>query len=148
MNSVSCIINCGGSVSVDFILSTMVFLMVLTSLVAMVEDRMDSAEDAEELGTGRMMVEYVAETVDSVYSGGNGHSAVITLPPSINGDPYTITLISGAVFMDVHGLRGQAVMFPGAISGNEFKMYSSRSYNISNIQKSENYSEIVVKEIK
>ena len=147
MNSVSCIINCGGSVSADLLLSTMVFLLVLTSLASMVEDRMDSAKDAEELGTGRMMVEDVAETVDSVYSGGNGHSAVITLPPSINGAPYTITLMSGTVLMDVGGLRGQAAMFPGAISGNTFKMYPSKNYNISNVQKSENYSEIVVREV-
>ena len=147
MNSISCITNYGGSVSADLLLSTMVFLMVLTSLASMVEDRMDSAKDAEELGTGRMMVEDVAETVDSVYSGGKGHSAVISLPPSIKGDPYTITLESGAVFMDVDGLRGQAAMFPGAISGNTFKMYPSRKYNISNTQKSENYSEIVVRQV-
>lgn len=147
MNYISCITNCGGSVSADLLLSTMVFLMVLTSLVAMVEDRVDSVKDAEELGTGRMMAEDVAETVDSVYSGGNGHSVVITLAPSINGAPYTITLESGAVFIDVGGLRGQAALFPGAISGNTFKMYPSRKYNISNTQKSENYSEIVVREI-
>lgn len=139
---------CGGSMSTDLLLSTMVFLMVLTSLAAIVEDRMDSVKAAEELGTGRMMVEDVAETVNSVYSGGNGHSAVITLPPSINGAAYTITLESGAVFIDVGGLRGQAAIFPGAISENEFKMYPTRSYNISNIQKSENYSEVVVREIK
>ncbi|KAF5068350.1 hypothetical protein [Methanobacterium aggregans] len=133
--------------SVDLLLSTLLILLTITSMAALVEDRMGGVDDAKELGNARMMVENVAETVDSVYNGGNGHSTVISLPPSINGKTYSITLRSSAAFIDVGGLRGKACMVPKAISGNEFEMHPQRTYNISNVQKSENYSEIVIREV-
>lgn len=140
---------CRGSMSVDLTFATLVMLLMLTSLTGLIDDRMHGADDAKELGNARMIIENVAETVDSVYAGGSGHSAVITLPPSVNGKNYMVTLKSSGAFIDVGGLRGKACMVPKAIAGanSEFEMHPQRTYNISNVKKGKDQNEIVIREV-
>mgnify|MGYP000862951286 CR=1 FL=1 len=126
------ITECSGAMSVDFIFAIFVILIILQGILALTSDRMDMVKDTEELGSARMVAESVAETIDATYSGGEGQSTMITLPPAPNKE-YRVIVSSSGVYVKVDGMIGKACVTPHPIlkSGYEFTMHPEESYNIS-----------------
>lgn len=143
------ITECGGTLSVDFIFAILIILIIAQGVLCLISDRLDMVKDAEELGSARMIAESVAETIDATYSGGEGHSTILTLPPAVK-DEYRITVNSSTVYVNVGGMMGKTHVMPGSISGaksnSEVTMYPNRSYNISTMKGGNGYK-IVIKEI-
>jgi|GEM_PF-2420967 hypothetical protein len=135
------ITECSGAMSVDFIFAIFVVLIILQGVLALTSDRLDMVKDTEELGSARMVAESVAETIDATYSGGEGHSTVITLPASVKSE-YKVTISSSGVYVKVDGMVGKACITPHSIlkSGYEFTMHPKRSYNISTTKDGKVYS--------
>ena len=147
------ITECYGAVSVDFLLSMFVIIIVVQSVVALTEDRMDTVKDTEELGGARIIAENVAETIDVTYSGGEGHSTYITLPPNVNGKDYEITVNSSGVFVEVEGMIGKAWVIPKSISSadspekSEYILNPQKTYKISNEKNGESHYKIIITQL-
>ena len=143
------ITECRGAMSVDFIFSMFVIIIVVQSVVGITLDRMDMVKDAKELGDARMIAENVGETIDTTYSGGEGHSTKITLPSAVNGKDYRVTVNSSGVFVKVEGMIGRACVIPKVISSAEspgesgYTMQPQKTYKISNEKTGDSYHIII-----
>lgn len=107
-----------GIISTDFILSSLIISIIVCSVISVIEERMNTVSSTEELSTGRITLEYVGEAINKVYSGGNGHSTVISLQPKINNKSYKIKVNSTGIFMIIGGMIGRSYINPKKISYN------------------------------
>jgi hypothetical protein len=143
--------DCYGALSIDFLLSILMVMVVMGSLSTIVSNGLDMAEQSDELVNARMLAEYVAGAIDQTYSGGNGHGIRIVTPPEIGGKYYKVTVNSSGVFIKIGGKDGQAHLVPQKISGtislisSDVTLLPGRTYFILNIKDEDGYSWIVIK---
>ncbi len=146
-------LDCNGIISVDFIFATLVILIIIGSIASIIDERMDAVSSTEEFSNGRMALEYVAESINMVYSGGNGQSTVISLPRVINNDNYEIRVNSSGVFILLGGVIGRSYINPKKITYTDRLIQSSvwmpanHKYLIKNVADSNNNTWIVILEI-
>ena len=130
-----------GAVSVDFIFATLIILIISVGIIALATERMDATKEAE-LGSARILAEYVAEAINKAYSGGNGHMVNITLPSNINNRTnYSITVNSSGVYIRIDGRTGKAYIASKRITTNptsptdaNITMYPNNTYYIRNVR--------------
>lgn len=115
-----------GALSVDFIFSIFLFLIVLSSISSIISDRMTTSHDLQELAQARALADEVAIDINQVYAGGDGHSMKISTPPSINNQDYKIFIDSSGVYIEFSGRKGLSHIVPEKIS-------SSPSFNDSTV---------------
>lgn len=129
-----------GQMSADLIFATLLIIIIMGSLVTIIADRMETVETTEELGNARMIAENVAEAVNKVYAGGNGHSVTITLPEDINDKNYSVTVNKDGVFVTIDGMKGKAysaakkVSNSFSLSNTNVVMQNNQSYTITNVK--------------
>lgn len=142
-----------GVITTDLIFVTIIVIVVVASIIPIIAERMGTVSETKELGTARMIAENVAEAINKVYSGGNGHMINITLPPDISDKPYHITVNSSGVFIELDGMIGKAYIVPGRISDmmppstREVVLYSNMNYTIQNVGDSSGYDWVVITSI-
>ena len=126
-----------GQLSADLIFATLLIIIIMGSLVTIIADRMETVTTTEELGNARMIAENVAEAVNKVYAGGNGHSLIITLPADINGQNYNVTVSQNGVLININGKTGKAYTAAKRITVNtgDGLMHNGQSYNLTNVKK-------------
>jgi len=143
----------GGALSVDFIFTTLIILIVIGSILTVVAERMAIVGETEELGTARMLAENVAEAINKAYSGGDGHVISIALPPNINEKIYQIRVDPSGVFIEIDGNIGKAYIVPKRISNalnptsTEVIMLAGKNYNIYNVKDTDGSNRIVITQI-
>ncbi len=143
--------DCHGALSIDFLFSILMVIVVMGSLSTIVSDGMDMAKQSDELGNARMLAEYIAEAIDQTYSGGNGHGIRIVTPPQIGGKYYMVTVNSSGVFIKTGGRGGQAHLVPQKISGSlslnssDVILLPGKTYYILNKKGEDGYSWIVIR---
>lgn len=128
-----------GQLSADLIFATLLIIIIMGSLVTIIADRMETVETTEELGNARMVAENVAEAVNKVYAGGNGHSVTITLPEDINGKNYSVTVNKDGVFVTIDGKKGKAYIAAKKVSNSlggsdGVVMQNGQNYTITNVK--------------
>lgn len=141
-----------GIISVEFILSSLIILLVIAGMVSLISGRMDAVSSTSELGRARMTAENVAEAINKVYSGGNGHSVTLTLPP-ISNKTYYINVNSTGVFILMDGMIGKSYINPKRITYSDklieanVWMRGNRDYLIKNKKDQYGNTWIVIREI-
>ena len=125
-----------GQMSAYFIFATLLVIIIMGSLVTIISDRMETVTTTEELGNARMIAENVAEAVNKVYAGGNGHSLTITLPADINDQDYTVNVNSNGVFIEINGNTGKAYIAAKRITVDtpDGQMHNGQNYKITNVK--------------
>lgn len=104
----------------------------------------------DELGNARMIGENVAETLNKVYAGGNGHSIYLKMPENINGKNYEVIVNSTGTYVKINGLTGKSFKTPHLISNsislkNEaVTLQNNQAYLIKNVEDSNGHSWIVI----
>lgn len=143
-----------GNLSVDFMFSIFLFLLILGGLTFLIADRYDMVEGTQELAQSKNIVEEIAYTINQVYSGGEGHSISLYLPPNINNKEYKVTVNSTGVIIKLEGRRGWALIVPKRFSNtislesSTINMLPGRNYQVLNMKDENGFNWIVIKEIK
>ena len=96
-----------GWISVDFIVASMIFIFVIPRIIAASEDRIDTPNTVQEMVEARMLAENIAETIEMVYSGGNGCSIIYKMP-NISNKKYNIKINSLGVYIKVNDKMANA----------------------------------------
>lgn len=147
-----------GYISVDFLLSTFIFLIILGSLITIVEGRLNLVQTTEEAAEERMIVEMVANIIDSTYSAGEGHEMRITMPASIKGSAiggsavkssdYVLKIRESQILIQVGGKEGQSfIHLNGQMEESEVLLFPNRTYIFRNIKNQNGYSFISIKQV-
>lgn len=141
-----------GTLSVDLLFATFIFLLIIGSTVNLISDRFSMVDNSKELAEARSLSEKVAGTIDQVYAGGNGHKIRIHMPNSINKDfKYTVEVNSTGVLVKLNGRRGIAYIIPNKISNDidmsnstTVTLYPGRNYEIINKKEDKGENWIVI----
>jgi hypothetical protein len=141
-----------GWASIDFIVAFMIILVTIPGIIAIVEERVDTANRVQEIAEAKVLSENIAERIEMVCSGGNGCSITYKMPPTIVNKPYIVHVNSSGVFIRFNGKMGSAFISPVKISNNprydyNVLMEANKTYNISNIKNEFNYDCIIIKQI-
>lgn len=146
-----------GYISVDFLLSTFIFMIVLVSVITIVEGRFEMVLTAEEAAEERMIVEMVAGIIESTYAAGEGHQMIINMPESVKvsgvkGLDYVVKVRTSEILIQVEGRNGKAFIYPRKIAGgkmgeSEVIMFPKRTYIVTNIKDNNGYSLISIKQV-
>lgn len=132
----------------ELIFATLLILVIAGSILTVINDRMDTVQITEEMGKARMQAENVAEAVNKVYAGGEGHSVTISLPQNISDQDYTISIGSDGVKIQIDGMTGKAYAAPKKVlvDTSDNLMHSNQNYTITNVKESDGYHWIVITE--
>jgi uncharacterized protein (UPF0333 family) len=76
-----------GQISAELLFVTLIFLIIMGSLISLVSSEMDKTQTGE-LGKARILGEKIAETLNMVYQNGNGHSIILNLPNDFDFTAY------------------------------------------------------------
>jgi len=139
-----------GVLSAELILVTLLAILVVSSLIPLINNRMDAAAKTNELGNARMLAENVAELINKVYSGGNGHSITLCLPEDINGKNFSVIVNSTGTYVKIDGMVGKSFSVPYKISDStklenkEIEIFNGHNYTISNVEDSGGHNWIVI----
>lgn len=118
--------DCKGTLSVDILFATFIFLIIVVSTVTLISDRFTMVDNSKELVEARNLAENIAGAIDQVYAGGNGHKIRIHMPNNLNKDfAYTVTVNSSGVLVKLGGKKGLAYIIPTKISNNLNNLKSS-----------------------
>ncbi len=138
-----------GTLSMELIFTTLFFIFILTGMVSVVSDRLDVTNRTEELLDARMLVETVANSINNVYTAGNGQNMDIVLPPTVGNSSYKLLVNSSGVYIEVEGMKGKAAILPMKIrdglsnTSHKIEMLPGRTYSIKN-EKIDNQSVIII----
>ena len=142
-----------GVITVEFILTSMAFLILTSGILTLVSERMDTVSSTKELGNARMISKNLAESINKVYNGGNGHKIVLDLP-SISDSDYWIKVNFSGTFVLIDGMIGKTSINPKKISNSDdlkestVSMHADHNYVIKNVEDSNGNNWIVINEIK
>ncbi len=142
--------DCRGVMSAEMIFVTLLVILVIISLIPLINNRMDAASRTDELGNARMLAENVAEAINKVYAGGNGHSIYLHMPANINGKDFTVVVNSTGSYVKIDGMAGKSFTVPYKVSGSkslkndEIVLFNGHSYIITNVEDSNGYKWIVI----
>ncbi len=141
-----------GWASIDFIAAFLIILVTIPGIIAIIEERVDTANRVQEIAEAKVLSENIAERIEMVYSGGNGCSITYKMPLKIANKPYKVHVNSSGVFIKFNGKMGSAFISPVKISNNprydyNALMEANKTYNISNIKNEFNQDCIIIKQI-
>lgn len=135
-----------GWISIDFIIASMIIILTIPGIISIVEDRINTVNSFQEMVEEKILAENIAETIDMVYSGGNGCSITFKMPPTISNKKYFIKINSSGVYIKLKGKMAYAYIPNLDISMNE-NIQANNTYNISNIQNTSNKNHIIIKRV-
>ena len=141
-----------GWASIDFIAAFLIILITIPGIIAIIEERIDTANRVQEMAEAKILTENIAERIEKVYSGGNGCSITYKMPVTIANKSYRVHVNSSGVFIKFNGKMGSAFITPVKISNNPRYGYyafmeANKTYNISNIKNEFNHDCIIIKQI-
>ncbi|BDH79373.1 MAG TPA: hypothetical protein GXX31_01785 [Methanothermobacter sp.] len=133
----------GGVLSTDFLLATLISLIIISALVGFANTSIDTAKSTE-FSKAKMVGETVARSINMVYTQGPGDELNITLPGDFN---YNITIknINGkaAVVVNYNNRESISYLIFNTNKINEIPMLPNKTYNIRNEDNS-----IIIVEVK
>ena len=84
--------NKNGWVGTDFLLTSMLIILTVHCIVAIIGNRIDTANSVHEISDAKVLAENVAEIFEMVYSGGRGCSIIFKMPATISSKHYNFTV--------------------------------------------------------
>ncbi len=143
--------NKNGWVSIDFLLASMIIILTIPSLVAIIGNRIDTANSVYEISDAKVLADNVAEIFEMVYSGGRGCYIICKMPATISGNHYKLTVNSTGVYVRFMNKIGTAYITPMRIKdgkyGSKVVLEPNKTYNLSNIKDEHGLTNIIIKRI-
>jgi hypothetical protein len=142
-----------GIITVELIFASFLILIIAVSILSVVSSRMDATSSTDELGNARMTAENVAESINKVYSNGNGHTVTVSLPANISNKNYGIKVNSSGIFVLIDGDIGKSFINPKKISSSDkliestVLMHCNCNYLIKNVKGPDGNNWIVISPI-
>ncbi|HML05228.1 MAG TPA: hypothetical protein VK426_05600 [Methanobacterium sp.] len=139
--------------TVDLLFASVIILFIVIGILSVASERIDSVSSTDEFGNSRMVVESVAETINKVYDGGNGHETILSLPANVSNKNYNIKVNSTGVYILIDGNIGKSFINSRRISSSDkltdstILMYCNHSYILKNVKDSDGNTWIVISEI-
>jgi hypothetical protein len=142
-----------GWVTLDFLATLIIVFLTIQSIVAIVSERIETVNSIEDSGEAKILVENIAETLETVYTNGEGYYTIYKMPPTISGELYTIDVNSREVLIKFNGKTGCAHLTSMKISNSIYydsqsvQMNGNQAYNISNHRDEHENVHIIIKQI-
>ena len=142
-----------GWVTLDFLVTLIVVFLTIQSIVAIVSERMDTVNTIEDIGEGKILIENIAEILETVYTNGEGYYTIYKMPPTISGKSYIIDVNSREVLLKLNGKTGCAHLTSMKISNSIYydsssvQMNGNQAYNISNHRDEHDNVHIIIKQV-
>lgn len=141
-----------GWVSIELLLVTLIVILTIPNIISIIDVRMDAVASTREIVDARVLGETIAETIETVYAGGEGHHILIKMPGSIDNMSYTVNVNSQGVFFRFNNMMGVSFLTPIMISNDpsgKYKpvvMHPDKSYEISNIKDQWGYNHVIIED--
>jgi hypothetical protein len=140
------------TLSIDFMISTLILMIMVSSVIAIVEGRLEMTQQTEEAAEARMLSEKVALTIEDTYSGGEGHENMISMPSNLKGSYYEVKVNQSGVGIQVGGRFGRSFLYPKKISYSEIStkeviLYPNQTYKIRNFRDENSYHLIIIQPV-
>lgn len=137
------------TLNLDFIISMLFMLMITGSMISIAEGRLITAQETAESVEARFLSEKVANAIEVVFSGGEGHEIMIKMPPDLSGSDYKVKVNQSGVLIMVGGRCGYSFSYMKKISNYdmdqfEVLMLPNRTYNIRNVKDNSNCHLVVI----
>jgi hypothetical protein len=103
-------------ISADFMMASIVVIALIISFIVIADERMKTARTVEEMSDARVLVETIAETIETVYSSGENCYTTMKMPPTVADEPYSIKINSSGVYIKYRKMVGTAFIPSNVIS--------------------------------
>lgn len=122
--------------SVELLLTTMVFLLILSGIIGVVQERSETAILIQEAAEARTISDKVAQSLEDAYSGGEGHELMVEMPPEIGGKNYLVKVNSSGVFLDMGNRNCFSTASVPQVTGSkgteeQLFLYPAKTYQIT-----------------
>ncbi|BAW31249.1 MAG TPA: hypothetical protein PLO64_01730 [Methanothermobacter sp.] len=121
-----------GVLSTDFLLATLILLIIISGIIGFISTGIDSAKSTE-FAKAKMVGENVARSINMVYEQGPGDELNITLPGDFN---YEIKIMNlngkAAVVVKYNNRESISYLIPKANNIDTITMKPNETYNICN----------------
>ena len=91
-----------GIATADLLFATLIAIVIMGSLVSSINNEISKSQSGD-LGNIRVIGEKVAESVNIVYTNGNGYNMNLTLTNVTNSSNYTISVDNNGVKVNYNG---------------------------------------------
>lgn len=141
-----------GALSVDFILSILMVILISIGLISTISDRMDQAQETEKLSQARILTEKIASTINNVQNH-KGKEIIYKMPESVgNTSNYKVSVNSTGVYIEIENMKGKSETYPVRIVNElknkaEITMVPGKSYLIKNNPSNNHYKTISIIEL-
>ncbi len=133
-------------VSVDFMVASFILILTIPGIIAIVEDRVSTANSIQEMSEAKVLAENMAETIEMVYSGGEGCSIIYKMPKNISDKKFNIKINSSGVYIKFKSKIACAYIAPIQIYPDT-NIDPNKTYNISNMRNKRNKTYIIIKKL-
>lgn len=142
-----------GMISADALLSFLVLIILLTSFINIIGNRIDTVNSIGEASESRVLGENIAQKIETTRSNGQGYYTIYKTPRSILHEYYVVHINSSGLFIFVNGKTCYSYLGLVRVTGSEYfrdlevTMKPDKTYNISNTQDTLTNTWIVVREL-
>lgn len=91
-----------GNISLELLLTFMIFIIITSSLLSMAMSEFDSLEETHTRRQAKELTSQVSHTINTVYLMGDSYSQECHLPKQINNDSYILEINSSCVYINSH----------------------------------------------
>lgn len=140
-----------GALSVDFILSILMVILISIGLISTISDRMDQVQETEKLSQARILTEKLASTINNVQTH-KGKEIIYKMPESVgNTSNYKVSVNSTGVYIEIDNMKGKSETYPvrivNGLNKAEITMVPGKSYLIKNNPSNNHYKTISIIEL-
>jgi len=91
-----------GNLSLELLLTFMIFIIITSSLLSMTMSEFDSLGETHTRRQAKELTMQVSHTINTVYLMGNSYSQEYHLPKQINNESYILEINSSGVYVNSH----------------------------------------------
>jgi len=91
-----------GIATADLLFATLIAIVIMATMISTISNEMNKTQSGD-FGAIRVVGEKVAQTVNTVYTNGNGYSMNLTMTNVTNSSSYTIRVNNSGVLVNYTG---------------------------------------------
>lgn len=124
----------GGQLSADFLFAFLILLIIISAIIGIVSSGIGTANNAQ-LAEAKAIGENIAESINSVYTNGQGHYLIVKLPGDIS---YNLMVnnptinSSATVAVQYNNKTAVSYLIPKSSEVDEVTMKPNETYKIYN----------------
>ncbi len=142
-----------GWFSADALIAFLVLIILITSFISIVGNRIDTVNSIEEASDARALGENIAQQIETTHSNGPGYYTIYRTPRTIFHEYYYVHINSSGLYIFVNGKTCYSHLSFMRVTGSDYMrdleatMKPDTSYNITSTQDTLKNTWIVVKEV-